>query len=174
MQYPSDDDSDPDEPAYFTSTAPSPHSYSPPRSQHRGHDDDQTPSPPRKASSPKSAYQLFLKKPNSIMEVISQEWTREGAWGVWKGSNATFFYAFLLKSVENWSRGLFSGFFNVPDSGVVGALGAVVEVVDSPYPWASLGVAVAASVATGLILAPLDLVRTKSVLRPLLLNVRTY
>lgn len=95
------------------------------------------------------------------MEVISQEWTKEGAWGVWKGSNATFVYAFLLKTVESWSRGLFSALCNLPDAGVTGGLGAVSEVVDSPYPWASLAVAVAASVATGLVLAPLDLVRTK-------------
>lgn len=82
---------------------------------------------------------------------------------MWKGSNATFVYAFLLKTVESWSRGVFSAMFNVPDAGVIGGLGAVTEVADSPYPWASLAVAVAASVTTGLILAPLDLVRTKSV-----------
>jgi fusion and transport protein UGO1 len=161
IQYPSDDDSDPDEPAYFTSSAPSAHSYSRPRSRRQqDYDDRITPSPtPR--SSPKSSHQLTLKKSDSIMEVISQEWTKEGAWGVWKGSNATFVYAFLLKAVESWSRGVFSALFNVPDAGVIGGLGAVTEVADSPYPWASLAVAVAASVATGLILAPLDLVRTK-------------
>jgi fusion and transport protein UGO1 len=95
------------------------------------------------------------------MEVVSQEWTKEGAWGVWKGSNATFVYAFLLKTFENWSSGLISGLFNVPDPGMIAGLGAVVDVVDSPYPWASIGVAVAASIVTGLILSPLDLVRTK-------------
>lgn len=160
-RYASDEDSDPDEPAYFTSAAPSSHSYSTPRSRRRGYD-DRAPSPaPR---SPKVSHQLALKKSNSIMEVINQEWTKEGAWGVWKGSNATFVYAFLLKTVESWSRGVFSAMFNLPDAGVVGAIGAASDVADSPYPWATLAVAVAASVATALILAPLDLVRTKSVL----------
>jgi fusion and transport protein UGO1 len=95
------------------------------------------------------------------MEVISHEWAKEGAWGVWKASNATFVYAFLLKTVESWSRGMLSALLNVPDAGVIGGLGATTEVADSVYPWASLAVAVAASVATGLLLAPLDLVRTK-------------
>lgn len=164
MQYPLDEDSDPDEPAYFTSTAPSSHSYSHPRSRRRQDYENRTPSPTPKSPKSKSSHQLILKKSDSIMEVISQEWTKEGPWGVWKASNATFVYALLLKTVESWSRGVFSALFNVPDAGTIGGLGAVSEVADSPYPWASLAVAVAASVATGLILAPLDLVRTKSVL----------
>lgn len=160
-QYPSDEDSDPDEPAYFTSSAPTSHSYSRPRSRRQPEHDDRTPSPSPRSPKSKPSHQLILKKSDSITEVISQEWTKEGAWGVWKGSNATYVYAILLKAVESWSRGVFSALFNVPDAGVVGALGAVSEVADSPYPWSSLAVAVAASVATGLILAPLDLVRTK-------------
>jgi fusion and transport protein UGO1 len=95
--------------------------------------------------------------------VISQEWTKEGAWGVWKATNATFIHSLLLTTLENWSRGVFSAIFNVPDPGAIVGLGAVTDVIDTPYPWASLGVAVAASVVTGLLLAPLDLVRTKSV-----------
>lgn len=168
--YPSDDDSDLDEPAYFTSSAPSSSSYSP-RSRRQHSYGDRTLSPPPK--SPKSQHQLILKNSESIMEVISQEWTKEGTWGVWKGSNATFVYAFLLKTVESWSRGVFSAMFNVPDAGVMGGLGAITEVADSPYPWASLVVAVAASVATGLILAPLDLIRTKLILTPISLPKRS-
>ena len=159
VQYLSGEDSDPDEPAYFTSSAPSAHSYTRPRSRRQQDYGDRTPSPV--ARSPKSSHQLILKKSNSIKEVISKEWMKEGAWGVWKGSNATFVYAFLSKTVESWARGVFSALFNVPDAGVIGGLGAVSEVADSPYPWASLAVAVAASVATGLMLAPLDLIRTK-------------
>lgn len=87
------------------------------------------------------------------MEVISQLWNKEGAWGVWKGTNATFVYSLLLQTIEQWSRGLYSAAFNVPE--------ATVELIDSPYPWASLAVAVAAAVSAGLILAPLDLIRTK-------------
>jgi hypothetical protein len=53
---------------------------------------------------------------------------------------------------------------NVPDPGGMAGLGNTVDIVDvadSPYPLASLGVAVAAAAIAGLILAPLDIVRTK-------------
>lgn len=93
--------------------------------------------------------------------MIGQEWTKEGAWGVWKGSNTTFVYSFLLKTLESWSRGVLSALFNVPDPGMAGGLGPATDLVDTLYPWSSFGVAVAAAVAAGLILAPLDLVRTK-------------
>lgn len=59
---------------------------------------------------------------------------------------------------------------NVPDPGGMAGLGFMVDIVDvadSPYPWTSLGVAVAAAAMAGLILAPLDIVRTKYVIWPL-------
>jgi fusion and transport protein UGO1 len=162
IQYPSDD-SDPDEPAYFTATAPLSHSYSPSRSRRRhGSENSERslPSPPPKARSPPT-HQLILKKPDSILEVISQEWTKEGGWGVWKGSNTTFVYSVLVQTLEKWSRGLLSALLNVPDPDLTTGLEMSAELIGSPYPWASLGVAIAAAVAAGLILAPLDLIRTK-------------
>jgi fusion and transport protein UGO1 len=160
VQYPSDD-SDPDEPAYFTSTAPSSHWDSPSRSRRRRSSDREY-SPRPKATSP-PPHQLVLKRSDSILEVISQQWTKEAAWGVWKGSNATFVYSLALQTVEKWSRGLFSALLNVPDPGLGPGLEASAELVGSAYPWASLAVAIAAAAAAGIILAPLDLIRTKSV-----------
>lgn len=155
-------DSDPDEPAYFTSSSLSPHAYTPTRPRRRH--SDRSLSPPSPKQGPPS-HQLILKRPDSLLEVISQEWTREGAWGVWKGTNATFVYSFLLKTLESWTRGVLSALLNVPEPGVLGGLGAV-DIVDTSYPWSSLGVAVTAAVTAGLVLAPLDLVRTKSVQPP--------
>lgn len=97
-----------------------------------------------------------------MLEVISQVWQKEGAWGVWKGSNATFIYTVLSSLLENWSRSLLSALFNVPDLGVKDDLDRLIDLA-SPYPWASLCVAAAAAVTTGLILSPLDLVRTRYV-----------
>jgi mitochondrial fusion and transport protein UGO1 len=91
---------------------------------------------------------------------------------VWKGSNATFIYSVLFKTVETWSRSLIAAIVNVPDPGMIAGLGLNVDVADSPYPWASLGVAVAAAATAGLLLAPLDVVRTKSV--PLLCYTISY
>lgn len=81
---------------------------------------------------------------------------------MWKGSNATFIYHVLQSLLENWSRSLLSALFNVPDLGVRDDMDRLVDIA-SPYPWASLFVAAAAAVATGLILSPLDLVRTRYV-----------
>lgn len=159
MQYLSDD-SDGDEQSYFTSSSPTSLSHSPSRSRrHHPAERDYSPSPsPERYAAP--GYRLSLKKVDSILEVISQEWTKEGARGVWKASNTTFLYSLLLHTMEQWSKGLFSAIFNMPEAAVAGLTGST-DLADSPYPWASLGVAVAAAVTTGLILAPLDLVRTK-------------
>ena len=51
---------------------------------------------------------------------------------------------------------------NVPDLGVKDDIDRLVDIA-SPYPWASLFVAAAAAVTTGVLLAPLDLVRTRYV-----------
>lgn len=107
-------------------------------------------------------HHLNIRRPDSITEVLSQIWQKEGAWGVWKGSNATFLYNVLQSLLENWSRSLLSALFNVPDLGVKDDLDRFIDIA-SPYPWASLFVAAAAAVATGLILSPLDIVRTRYV-----------
>lgn len=79
---------------------------------------------------------------------------------MWKGTNATFVYSVLSSLLENWSRSLLSALFNVPDLGVKDDLDRLIDIA-SPYPWASLCVAATAAVVTGLILSPLDLVRTR-------------
>ena len=79
---------------------------------------------------------------------------------MWKGSNAAFLYTVLQSLLENWSRSFFSAILNVPDIGVKDDIDRLVDIA-SPYPWTSMCVAGAAAVATGVILAPLDLVRTR-------------
>ncbi|KAK1760421.1 mitochondrial fusion and transport protein ugo1 [Echria macrotheca] len=157
-----DSDSDPDEMSYFTSNIPStPTSSYSNRAQKPRH-----PSPlqsPRVPTKPLPAHQLLIRTPNSVLEVISQLWQKEGAWGVWKGANATFIYSVLQSLLENWSRSLLSALFNVPDLGLKNDTDRLIDIA-SPYPWASLFVAAAAAVTTGLILAPLDLVRTRLVI----------
>lgn len=96
--------------------------------------------------------------------MISQLWTKEGAWGIWKGTNSTFVYNFLLKTIESWLRSLLSALLNVPDPGLLGGYGVGgggLDIMDSPNPLTSLAVAVAAAGISGLMLAPLDMVRTR-------------
>ncbi|KAI1421267.1 mitochondrial carrier domain-containing protein [Xylaria sp. FL1777] len=154
-----DSDSDPDEPAYFTSSAP----YTPTpstRSRRRRGSSPPLESPKASTKAPLLPHQIALRRPDSILDVISQLWSKEGAWGVWKGTNATFLYSILHSLLENWGRSLLSALLNVPDLGVKDDVDRLVDIA-SPYPWASLCVAAAAAVTTGLILAPLDLVRTR-------------
>lgn len=153
-------DSDPDEPAYFTSNMP--HTPTPSQRGRRSQRDESSSadSPRPSVKGAPSASQLMLRSPDSIMEVIGQLWQKEGAWGVWKGSNATFLYTVLSSLLENWSRSALSALFNVPDLGVKDDIDRLIDIA-SPYPWASLGVAAAAAVATGLLLAPLDMIRTR-------------
>lgn len=168
MQLP-DSDSEGDEPAYFTSTAPN--TPSPARTRRRRSitPPPDSPQPTKKADLP--PHILNISRPDSISEVLSQLWQREGAWGTWKGTNATFVYTVLQSLLENWSRSLLSALFDVPDLGLKTDLDRLVDIA-SPYPWASLGVAAAAAVVTSLILSPLDLVRTRSV--PLVVDRRTF
>ncbi|KAI0471719.1 mitochondrial carrier domain-containing protein [Xylariaceae sp. FL0804] len=156
-EYP-DSDSDADESAYFSSAAP--YSATQPSRHHRRR--DSSPAAPSRTNSQPALlpHQLGLRRPDSIFDVLSQLWAKESAWGVWKGTNATFLYTVLQSLLENWSRSLLSALLNVPDLGVKDDVDRLLDIA-SPYPWASLCVAAAAAVATGLILAPLDLVRTR-------------
>ncbi|KAI1372787.1 mitochondrial carrier domain-containing protein [Hypoxylon crocopeplum] len=156
-EYP-ESDSDPEESAYFTSGAP--YTPTPSTRSHRRRGSSPTEAPKSPIKPTVLPHQLSLRRPDSIFDVISQLWSKESAWGVWKGTNATFLYTVLQSLLENWSRSLLSALFNVPDLGLKDDVDRLVDIA-SPYPWASLCVAAAAAVATGLILAPLDLIRTR-------------
>lgn len=145
------------EPAYFTSNFPTTPSASNRRTSptRRRPSTPATPSPAPRAP----PHQLAISSSDSVLDVIAKNWNREGAWGTWKGTNATFFYTVLQSWVENWSRGALATMFSVPDIGVEEDM--LDAFTRSPHPWTTLGVAAAAAVVTGLLLAPLDLVRTR-------------
>lgn len=89
---------------------------------------------------------------------------------MWKGTNCTFIYNFLLKTTEGWFRSLISALLNIPDPGLVGSAGSGIgglDILDSPSPLTSLGVAVAATAIAATLLAPLDLVRTRLIVTPI-------
>ncbi|KAG6034705.1 hypothetical protein E4U41_006423 [Claviceps citrina] len=160
-----DSDSDGEEASYFTSHAPGTPttSYSRSLGGRRAQSPSQAPSAPKKAALPE--HYIDVRSPDSVLEVIGQLWQKDGAWGVWKGSNATFLYTVLQSLMENWARSFLSAVFNVPDLGVKDDLDRLVDIA-SPYPWASLLVAAGAAVATGVLLSPLDLVRTRLIMTP--------
>ncbi|KAF2455552.1 hypothetical protein BDY21DRAFT_386902 [Lineolata rhizophorae] len=183
-------DSDPENPSYFTSTTPSASRQhastrrrpaTPPRSE------STTPTPPssRRAQQPPiyhpyqtHRYKLALRRPDSLLEILAQLWSKESAWGVWKGTNVSFVLNVLQRTVESWTRSLLAALLNLPDPGSLsgsagssrsgGALlpGGSLDVADSPSPWVSVGVVVAAAGIAGLVLAPLDIIRTRLIITP--------
>lgn len=71
--------------------------------------------------------------------------------------------------MEAWSTSFLSAVLSLPDPGVT-------DVAHSSHPMASLAVAVAATALTALLLAPLDVIRTKlaaSMIPPLLPTYET-
>ncbi|KAF4555179.1 Hypothetical protein D9617_3g022510 [Elsinoe fawcettii] len=175
----SEDESDSDSPSYFTPTKPPVSRYdqgSPRRKRSRGRA-----SPPSRSESTTpvpSAYshphRLRLRQHDSILETLGALWNSSGATGLWKATNSTFVYNVLVKALESWTRSLLSALANLPDPSalagtpsdlVASAMGGV-DVADSPSPLVSLAVAVAAAGITGILLAPLDLVRTRLILTP--------
>lgn len=174
--YPSDE-SDEDSPGYFTSTAPSLHSptYERGGSRSRSPQKRRRHAPSRSRDStptsapPPALRKLELRKADSLLEVIAQLWQKEAAWGVWKGTNVTFVYNFLLKTTESWTRSMLSALLNVPDPGLLGTSASGIgglDIIDSPSPLMSLGVAVAATAIAATLLAPLDLIRTRLIVTP--------
>ncbi|KAF1945558.1 mitochondrial carrier, partial [Clathrospora elynae] len=176
---PSDEESDEDSPGYFTSTAPRPiptSPYSPavsgsrsPRKRQR-HVDSRSRSRTPTRPPPPVLRKLDLKRPDSLLEVIAQLWQKESAWGVWKATNCTFIYNFLLKTTEGWFRSMISAVLNVPDPGLIGSAASGIgglDITDSPSPLTSLGVAVAATAIAATLLAPLDMIRTRLIVTPI-------
>ncbi len=72
-------------------------------------------------------------------------------------------YSVLLKTIESWTRSLLAAVLNAPDPGLLPRVGVGVSssVADSPQPWMSFGIAVAAAGIAGVVLAPLDIIRTR-------------
>ncbi|KAF2841349.1 mitochondrial carrier [Patellaria atrata CBS 101060] len=164
------DDSD-NEPSYFTSTAPRNAAFSPPPNhspERRKHTPSRSHSSTPTPASVSASHKLDLRRHDSLLEVISQLWVKESAWGLWKGTNSTFVYNVLLKTIESWTRSLLSALLNIPDPASfishpgpgIGGL----DVIDSSSPLTSLGVAITASGIAALILAPIDLIRTRLIL----------
>ena len=175
----SDDDSDLDSASYFTSSAPFAHTptrRSRTRRRHGSPGPDgvprvHTPQPP--PSKPHhSPHTLDLKSSSSVIAVLSAHWAAEGPWGIWKGTNSTYIHSILLSTITSFIRSFFSAFMALPDPGLsftsvpsVSYAGGL-DILSSPSPLASLAVAVSSAGLAGIILAPLDIARTKLILTP--------
>ncbi|KAK9470747.1 uncharacterized protein V1510DRAFT_422043 [Dipodascopsis tothii] len=92
--------------------------------------------------------------------VLSALWTKDGPWGIWRGTNISFLQTVAASTLDSWLSAFFSAVCSLPDPAVLDSLS------DSPRPLLALVVSLAASTLTSLALAPLDIVRTKLILTP--------
>ncbi|PPJ54683.1 hypothetical protein CBER1_05981 [Cercospora berteroae] len=176
-----DSDRSDDIPDYFSATAP--RSRSPRRRKRTPPSEDLSPTPrPRNRTQPGAADDVVIrvKKPESVMQAVSALYNTSGAVGLWRANNTTFLYSILLRTTDSFIRSLLLAILGLPDiagpdqgglgpglnlSAGVGFSG--IDLSDSPNPVGSLFVIGLASCLTGLLLAPLDLVRTKLIVTPI-------
>ncbi|KAL8767937.1 MAG: hypothetical protein Q9209_005725 [Squamulea sp. 1 TL-2023] len=130
-------------------------------------EDTQRPQVPRP-----SPHALDIKSPSSLTAVLSTLWQKEGAWGIFKGTNSTYVHSVLLSTITSFARSFFAAIFGVPDPSLSfqinppnGSMGGL-DILSSPAPMASLAIAASAAGIAGILLAPLDIARTKLILTP--------
>ncbi|KAK0343378.1 hypothetical protein LTR12_002700 [Friedmanniomyces endolithicus] len=171
-----------DIPDYFSSRAP--RSRSPRKRRRTPPNDELSPTPTprnrREQEDPELEYKLRLKRPDSITHAISALYTTSGAVGLWRATNCTFLYSALLRTTDAFLRSLLLAILGLPEIsgpeqnglgtalGVPGSMGfSGLDLSDSPNPLGSLIVVGVSSCITGLLLAPLDLIRTRLIVTPL-------
>lgn len=171
-----------DIPDYFTSTAP--RSRSPRKRRRSPPSAELSPSPTptpkdRREHDPGEEYRLNLKKPDSVTHAISTIYNNSGAVGLWRGTNATFLYSILLRTTDSFIRSLLLAIVGLPDiigpdpSGLGPGLSVTnaagysgLDLSSSPNPLGSLVIVGLSSCITGLLLAPVDLIRTRLIVTP--------
>lgn len=170
-----------DIPDYFSATAP--RSRSPRRRKRTPPSQGLSPTPKprnRRDHQHSEDIRLKLKRPESVMHAISALYNTSGAVGLWRANNTTFLYSILLRTTDSFIRSLLLTILGLPDivgpdqgglapgltmSGGAGFSG--IDLSDSPNAIGSLIVVGMASCITGLLLAPLDLVRTRLIMTPI-------
>ncbi|KAI4283260.1 MAG: hypothetical protein L6R35_005228 [Caloplaca aegaea] len=172
-------DSDYDSSSYFTAAAPLQHTPSRQSRARRRQDSpdfdstsENTPLSGASTNPRPSPHTLDLKSSSSLTAVLSALWQKEGAWGIWKGTNSTYIHSILLSTLTSFARSFFATLFAIPDPSLsfqintsAGSAGGL-DILSSPAPIASLAIAVSAAGIAGILLAPLDIARTKLMLTP--------
>ncbi|KAF2860019.1 hypothetical protein K470DRAFT_233365 [Piedraia hortae CBS 480.64] len=175
----SDSESDSSVVAYFASQSRS-------RSPKKRETLSKTPTPrlSSPASAPREEHTLQLRKADSISQVLSQLYQTSGAIGLWRASNTTFIYTTLSRMTESFLRGFLYAVMSITDimpspaallasdpsglaSGFTGGLLSGADFSASANPMGHLAVLALATGITGVLLSPLDLIRTRLVVTPL-------
>jgi fusion and transport protein UGO1 len=108
-----------------------------------------------KRSRPKKVTNDYLKPMTlNTMDVMSALLSHEGIKGLWRSTNTSFIYTTLQSTLEAWFTGVLSVVLHIPDP-------FFISLEHSPDPLNSLVLSIGANVVSQLVLAPLDLIRTK-------------
>lgn len=100
------------------------------------------------------------------LDIMSSLLNNEGIRGLWRANNATFIFNALSVTLEAWFTGFLSPFLQIPDP-------FFVDAIHSPDPTTTLILSISASVITSLLLAPLDVIRTKLIVSSIVDNERS-
>jgi mitochondrial fusion and transport protein UGO1 len=112
---------------------------------------------------------LDLRNSHSLLDAISSVASRSGALSVWRGTNTTFIYSILSKTLETFFRSFLAALFGVAEQDVLFSSSSTVPdsaVLSSLSPAATVLIATAASSLSALVLAPVDAARTRLILTP--------
>ncbi|KAF2022924.1 Rrp15p-domain-containing protein [Setomelanomma holmii] len=122
-----------------------------------------------KQATPDTTEPVTLRNTHSRSPTCAPQTRLEAARLAAGGTNVAFIYNFLLKTTESWLRSAISAILNVPDPGLMTSASGIggLDIIDSPSPLMSLGVAVTATAIAAALLAPLDLIRTRLIVTPI-------
>ena len=162
-----DEESEDDEPNYFSSSAPYSESpTSPPRGRPARRITDRDGYIPPTKTSPHS---LTLKTPHSLLDALSSVSSTSGALSMWKGTNATFVYSILLRTAETFFRSLIAAVLGLPDTDLPSISTSGIpasDILTTATPIATLLVTTVSSFFIHIILSPRDTARTRLILTP--------
>lgn len=162
-----EENEDEDEPNYFSSSAPLDHYAT--RSPTRGRRGRPVKRDSYQRSQQISPDRLVLRDPHSLLDTLSALSSNGGAFAIWKGTNSTFVYQILLRTLDTFLRSFLATAVGLPEADV--PLSGTPSISDSsilasPTPLATVLIATAATALSALLLSPIDAARTRLILTP--------
>jgi fusion and transport protein UGO1 len=177
-----EDHSSDDEPNFFTSSTPfteSPSSRSPRRGRQgraQRHVTDRGGYIPSDHST-SSPHRIQLRNMYSLLDALSSLSANSGALSLWRGTNTTFIYSILSRTLETFLRGLLAAVFGIAEVDVLvpPSTGTIpsASILTSTAPVASVLIATVSAALSSLLLSPIDASRTRLILTPSSRSPRT-
>ncbi|KTW32388.1 uncharacterized protein T551_00478 [Pneumocystis jirovecii RU7] len=110
-------------------------------------------------------WEINIEK-TQVRAAIYALWNKEGVFGLWKAQNISFIYSILYSIIESWSSSFLSKTFSFPDF--------FPETIDFDHWIASFFISLTSSAFTSLLLAPIDIAKTRIMMTPRRLNSHKF